>query len=132
MNVGRSKSGLPTITENGGGMTNTGYATIVCGSSGEKLKPLFVPRGYSNGVHAIFVVKPGITHLISASRGNWGETARVEKVIEIYENDCLITETIGEYENGDGNITDHFSTAVDAAIAKTKSYHCRSPFYIKD
>lgn len=64
--------------------------------------------------------------------GKWGESARVEKVIEIDENDCLITETVGEYENGDGNIPSCFLVAVDAAIAKSKSYHCRLPFYIKE
>ncbi len=73
MKAGRSKSGQPTTTENGGGMTNTGSATIVCGADGQKLKPLFIPRGYSNGDHAIFVIEPGKTHLIHASRDQGGE-----------------------------------------------------------
>jgi hypothetical protein len=130
MKVGRSKSGLPTVTESGGGMTNTGFATIVCGKNGERLKPLFVPRGYSNGDHAIFVVKPAETHLIRASRGKWGEGVSVEKVIKIDEDDSLITEVIGEYENGDGNIPLCFKVASAVALKKTRAYHCRSPHYI--
>lgn len=130
MKVERSKSNLPTVTENGGGMSNTGYATIVCGSNGKKLKPFFIPRGYSNGDHAIFVVKPGETHLAYASRGRHGEACRVEKVIGIDDDDELQTEMIGEYENGDGNIPPPFQSAVNAAIEKTKCYHCREAHFV--
>jgi hypothetical protein len=93
MKVSRSKSGLPTITENGGGMSNTGYATVICGANGQALKPLFVPRGYSNGDHAIFVVRPGETHLAHASRGKWGESVTIEKVTDIADDDILIVKT---------------------------------------
>lgn len=127
--VGRSKSGLATVTENGGGMTNTGFSTIVCGADGEKLKPLFVPRGYSNGDHAIFVVKPGETHLCHASRGRWGESVSVEKITGL-DDDTLLTEKVGDYENGDGDIPPAFKEAITAALRKAKAYHCRSPFYI--
>lgn len=129
MKVERSKSGLPTITENGGGMTNTGYATVVCGDRGEALKPLFVPRGYSNGDHAIFVVKPGETHLVHASRDRGGESCLVEKVISLTDDDSLVTELVGEYEDGDGNIPPPFQSAVDAAHRKTRCYHCRKAHY---
>ena len=39
-------------------------------------------------------------------------------------------ELIGEYENGDGNIPDEFSAAVEAALKKAFCYHCREPHYI--
>ena len=44
--------------EHGGGMTNTGFGTIVCGLSGKKLKPYYVPKSgnLSNGVHAYFSI----------------------------------------------------------------------------
>jgi hypothetical protein len=131
MKVSRSKSGLPTITENGGGMSNTGYATVICGANGQALKPLFVPRGYSNGDHAIFVVRPGETHLAHASRGKWGESVTIEKVTDIADDDILIVKTVGEYENGDGNIPAKFEIATDAALEKARCYHCREPHYVK-
>lgn len=131
MNVGRSKTGLPTITENGGGMTNTGYCTVVCGKNGEALKPLFVPRGYSNQDHAIFVARPGI-YLINASRDRGGETVIVERIKAIGTDDELITETIYEYENGDGNIPAKFQAAVDAALEKAHCYHCREPHFTQN
>lgn len=130
MKVGRSKSGLPTITENGGGMTNTGSATIVCGAEGQKLKTLFIPRGYSNGDHAIFVIEPGETHLVHGWRSRAGEGAIVEKVIGIDSDDNLEVAVVGEYENGDGNIPPNFQSAVDAALKKCRAYHCRSAHYI--
>ena len=127
--VGRSKTNLPTITESGGGMTNTGSTTIVCGGNGEKLKPLFVPRGYSNGDHAIFVVKEGFNHLVNASRGKWGERATIERIISINDDDSIDLETVGEYENGDGNVPDQFEMAVKAALEKSRCYHCRESHF---
>jgi hypothetical protein len=131
--VGRSKTGLPTITENGGGMTNTGSCQVVCGANGEALKPLFVPRGYSNGVHAIFVARPGL-HLVSSGRdrsGEWVTISRIEAIGTEDEPDELVTEDVYEYENGDGNIPEKFQAAADAALEKTNCYHCREPHWSK-
>ena len=129
MKAGRSKTGKPTIAESGGGSSNTGSATIICGASGEKLRPLFVPKGYSNGEHAIFVVVPGQTHIVQAGHSRSGEWARVERIAGL-KGDELILETVGEYEDGDGNIPDTFRDAVDAATRKAHSYHCRSAFFV--
>jgi hypothetical protein len=131
MNVERSKTGKPTVTENGGGMSNTGYATIICGNDGKRLKPIFVPRGYSNGEHAIFVIIPGQTCFVSATRNRRGENATICRITKINEDDTLEHEMIGEYENGDGNIPDNFQPAVTAALEKAKCYHCREAHYIK-
>ena len=128
MTVGRSKTGLPTITESGGGSSNTGYACIVCGPNGEKVKPLFVPRGYSNGDHAIFVARPGMC-IVSASHSRRGESAAVSRIVEII-GDELKLEAVGEWEDGDGNIPEQFEAAQSAAMSKAHDYHCRRAFYI--
>lgn len=130
MTIGRSKTGKPTITENGGGMTNTGSATIVCDADGQKLKPLFIPRGYSNGEHAIFVIEPGQTCFVNAGRSHQGDYATVYRIIKIKEP-SFETEILGKYENGDGDIPSKFQAAFTAALEKTKCYHCREPHYIK-
>lgn len=41
--------------EKGGGMTNTGSGTVVCGLSGKALRPYYVPKGYCNADHAHFL-----------------------------------------------------------------------------
>ena len=130
--VGRSKSGLPTITESGGGATNTGNADVICGPNGEKVKPLFVPRGYSNGDHALFVARVGM-HIVSASHSRRGESATVYKITAIGDGDRqddLVTDVVGEYEDGDGNIPDFLQAAVDAALEKSHCYHCRSAYFV--
>jgi len=129
--VGRSKTGLPTIAERGGGMTNTGNCMIVCGPSGERIKPLFVPRGYSNDVHAIFVARIG-DHIIEAGHNRGGENAtvwRIDGVGTADEPDKLVVTVVGEYEDGDGNIPAEFATAVEAAFQKSHCYHCREAHY---
>ena len=130
-NVKRSKSGLPTVVECGGGMSNTGNANIICGENGEQVKPLFVPRGYSNDVHAIFVAKQGM-HIVTAAHSRSGEYATVYKITAIGDGDRpddLVTVIIGEYQDGDGNIPAKFQAAVDAALEKAHCYHCREAHY---
>lgn len=135
MKVSRSKSGLPTLTENGGGMTNTGYATIITNEHGAPIKPLFVPRGYSNGNHAIFVARPGML-IVHASRSRGGESVRVERIVRIHPDgpgddaNLVTTEPVGEYENGDSNLPEFLTDAVQAALQKSRCYHCRSAHYI--
>ena len=131
--VGSSKSGLPTITENGGGYSNTGSCRIVTDSSGAAVKPLFVPRGYSNGDHAIFVSKIGM-HLVYASHDRGGELATVYRIIGIGTKnapDALVTEEIGGYRDGDSNAPANFESAIEAALGKSHCYHCREPHYIQ-
>jgi len=128
----RSKTGLPVIRECGGGSTNTGFAEVVAGVNGEALKPLFIPRGYSNAEHALFVARSGM-HLVQAEHGKWGESVTVRRVRGIgneEDTDILITELVAEYENGDGNIPDYLQAAADAALEKARCYHCREPHYI--
>jgi len=131
MKVERSKTGLATFCESGGGMTSTGSATVVCGMNGEKLKPLFVPRGYSNGKHAIFVVRPGM-YIINAGNSKAGERAVAHQILGIgttEDPDELVTIVVAEYENGDGNVPEQLQSAVEAALAKSNCYHCHSVFY---
>ena len=130
MKVGRSKTGLPTIMESGGGSTNTGSAQIVAGANGEKVKPLFIPRGYSNGDHAIFVVRPGML-LIDASHDRQGDRITVRRIIGVEkESEELLLEVIGEEENGDGNIDSHYADAAKAALNKAHCYHCHEAHYV--
>lgn len=135
MRVNRSKSGLPTLTECGGGATNTGSVTLIADGDGNPAKPLFVPKGYSNGDHAIFVVKPGMT-IVKAWRDRGGERVSVERITHIFPDDNgeqaneIVCAPVGEYENGDWNLPDSFERVVRIAIEKAHCYHCREAHFI--
>ena len=59
---------LPALWERGGGMTNTGGATIICGPQGRPKRPVYIRRAghLACDDHALFVVRPG-DHVIRAS-----------------------------------------------------------------
>lgn len=133
LKVGRSKTGLPTLCESGGGMTNTGSAVVICGTNGEKVKPLFVPRGYANSDHAIFVVCPGM-HVVEAYHDRGGERITVYRIDAIGvedDADSVKFHEVASWENGDGNLGDAFEAAATAALQKSYCYHCREAHYIE-
>lgn len=134
MSIKRSKTGLPIINEEGGGSTSTGNATICCGCNGEPLTPLFIPRGYCNGEHALFVAKVGV-FIVRATHSRRGESVRFHRIVQIGteedQNEIILEENVYEYEDGDGNIPEEFESAKQAALNKSHCYHCRCAHYYK-
>jgi len=126
--ISRSKTGLPVLSESGGGCTNTGSAQIICNEEGEALKPLFIPRGLFNGEHAYFVIKPKM-FVVEYSRDRNGYSVNIWQIKEVLQ-DRVLTTLAFEEENGDGNIPEFLRKAVKAAEEKAYDYHCRSPYYI--
>ena len=57
--INTTKSGLPSLSECGGGSTNTGYARIISSINGKRKKPIYIPTkgNLSNSDHAWFVIK---------------------------------------------------------------------------
>lgn len=132
MKVTRSKSGLPTLCESGGGSSNTGFSTVVVGPNGEPLKALYVPKGYSNGDHAIFVVTVGMI-VIHCGRDRIGENiegVRIDVIGIEGDPDEVATSPLFSWENGDGDVPEEFREAVDAAHEKAHCYHCREPHFL--
>ena len=133
MKVTRSKTGLPTLTESGGGMSNTGSARVIADERGDKVHPLFIPRGYANGDHAVFVVRPKML-IFTGDHGQWGyrvTVSRIERVgIDADPDELVLTETCSE-ENGDGNIPETLVPATVAVQEKMHCYHCREPHYVQ-
>lgn len=115
------------VTENGGGMTNTGSGTVVCGLSGKALRPYYVPRGghLANGTHAHFSV-PNACVTVTGYRH--------ENVVTIEEHkikrggNIALIET-KELWRGDieslPNLFGRFHVAAKAAVEKGNCYHCR-------
>lgn len=81
--------------EGGGGMSNTGGATIVASNNGEPLTPIYV-RGkgqLSCAGHALFVVEQG-TLVVRASHHREDFTIRVGTLGRIFRfGDCELRET---------------------------------------
>lgn len=128
--ITRSRTGLPVVSEHGGGATNSGSSTIIAGENGEALKPLFVPRGSCGGDHALFVAKKGMW-IIQASHGRNYEDVFCYQVKSIQKDDVLC-KLVYVYENGDGDIPDWLQDAASAALKKSHAYHCRYACYIKE
>jgi hypothetical protein len=131
-----TKKGFPALWEEGGGATNTGNAIIVAGPQGEPLRPIYI-RGWGPlacGQHALFVIREGY-HVISVSR--WRDDYKIEvfriTAIDV-ENKKATVELLCEFSQGewDKEPPDSLSAAINAAIKKSKCYHCRSPHYIVD
>lgn len=120
----------PPLLKMVGGETDTGRAVIITGSAGEPVKPMSIPRGYSNGNHAVFIAKVGM-HILCAIRGDRFENVSCYRIIAIGSKnnpDALVTEEIV----GNSNAPDIFEPAIKAALSKINCYNCRKPHYISD
>jgi hypothetical protein len=126
------------LWESGGGYTNTGEAQIIAGPHGEKLKPVYVrTKGHrANGQHALFVVQPKY-HVIQV--GYWNKqdppydirVYQITKIVEFQPNPDfsdkqLLAVAVKSTEES------KLKEAIDAAIAKTRCYHCRTPHWAGD
>ncbi len=116
-------------SEHGGGMTNTGSGTVVCGLSGKALRPYYVPKGYSNAEHAFFSVPNAVVTIKGRRRDNnitikEGRIAREGNLAWIEEKELWS----GELETLP-DIFVRFQAAAEAAYQKGNCYHCRCVHY---
>lgn len=123
-----SKSGLPTISENGGGLSRRGKCQIIAGRNGERIKPLYEPnRKYFGQDHAIFVACEGML-VAWASYWHGVDNVTIYRIESVIQKDgkylAKIVEVCGE-RGGDGNIPPELRDFADAAIGKVHCYHCR-------
>jgi len=136
--ISRSKKGHPCLWQCGGGASNTGHSTIICGQNFEALKPLYV-RGsgtLSNSEHSLHVVGVGF-HIIKTTHHRRDFVVRVYKIVAI-NDDSADAELIAEFSENEWDANGEqlwssnpqFVAAVSAAEDKAMCYHCRSPHYI--
>lgn len=124
---------LLNVAECGGGATNTGKSTIVCGTSGEALNPYYIPKGghLSCGEHAFFAVRDGVVTIEGLRPGNF-LTIKEHRIIRD-SNTAWIESTVlwtGWMEDLPV-MFDYFEAAIDAAILKAHCYHCREPHFVE-
>ena len=133
INCSLSKYGLPTLTENGGGSTNTGSAVIIASSKGSKKKPIYIPTkgDLSNRDHAFFVVKEGDKY-VEVNHQNHDFTINVYEIETINVNEKEVTLKLLESYSEDNFLEYSHSTfkeAIKHGINKSTTYHCRFPFF---
>lgn len=120
------------ITEHGGGYTSTGWATIVCGLKGERLKPYFIPtRGHlACGDHAFFSLR-GKFVVVEANRKTTTVSIKYISPEMVNGKAKIIADKIWEGMLEElPDLYSCFKEAATAALNKARCYHCRSPFYI--
>jgi hypothetical protein len=118
---------LINVEESGGGLTNTGVGTIVCGMSGKALFPYHVPKkgNLACGVHAYFAIPFKVVTISGSCKEDnisiWkhkiecsGDTVWIESEL-LWEGD--LNELPDKYSN--------FQAGAKAARAKSNCYHCR-------
>jgi len=117
-----SKSGLPCLWENGGGLSNTGHAQVIADHNGYPKRPICV-RTHGDlacGNHALIPVREG-DHIVTAKRYHDKVALTVERITAIDQDTATV---VSEQEP-------ICYDAIAAAIAKASDYHCRSAKYIK-
>ena len=118
----RSKSGLACLWECGGGLTNTGGARLVTSPTGKPKRAIHIRThgDLCNDNHALIPVKVGDC-VVSVDR-HWDKVSiKVERITAI-DGDTATLERTDDLISYD---------AIQAAVAKSKDYHCREPYYIQ-
>lgn len=119
--ITRSQSGTPCIWESGGGYSNTGIAQIITDGQGNPKSAIHV-RTHGDLAckeHALIPIREG-DHIVTVNR-HWDRVAiKVEFIASIQEDTATVVPE-----------TDPICyDAIEAAVAKSRDYHCRTPYYI--
>jgi hypothetical protein len=124
--------------ESGGGMTNTGFASVCCDRDGIPFVPYYVPTSghLACRTHAYFSIPAServTVVVVSASKGDSTLKINSYHLHECVDRTIEIRESIiwKGYFNELPETADRFTRAVNAAMAKVRCYHCREPHFIR-
>lgn len=132
-----SKSNIPTLTESGCGMTNTGEARIIANNKGNEKKAIYVfTKGHrSCADHAIIPIqKDDIIVEAYRQRDNYLIQLNQIQSINIPKEEVKVREICTWNSEKNAQIPSKclpFKRAINAAIEKTNIYHANTPIYIK-
>ena len=127
-----SNNGRPCLWEKGGAERNSGEATIICGSNGEKKEA--IKKGHEScGEHALIPVGSNDIVIIAEQR-------RGEYKIQVYKIHTITLPTNGtpiaqiekiyEFDGvWDQDPPDFLDSAINAAFHKGQDYHCRAVYF---
>lgn len=128
----RSKKGLPCLIEQGGSCRNTGDAMVIAGRSGERKRAIYVYKhGHlSNSYHAIIPINVGDWVIkVARHRENYEIFVYSVSCIDVQEAELTL---FYEFSTGEWNkpVPEYLDEAVDTAVKKAFTYHCREAMYI--
>lgn len=118
-------------TENGGGKTRTGRATVVCSPGGRPMRPYFMPgKGHlACGTHAFFAVS-NVVVTVTSLRLDPNFLIEKHRIcvqgnVAAIRTQRLWYGTIEELPK----VYERFGAAAEAALEKSDCYHCRCVHY---
>jgi hypothetical protein len=133
----KTKKGLPALWEEGGGMSNTGNARVICDSEGYRKKPVYIRTGghlaLSN--HALFVLREGdIVVDVQRHHDDFDISVKQIRKIKTDAEGRLVAEaeTLAHFDQGEWDnedIASKYQDAITSAREKSRCYHCREPHY---
>jgi hypothetical protein len=129
-----TKSGLPSLSERGGGDDKGGHARIISSANGRRKKPIYISTkgNLINNDHAWFVIKEGEI-IVNVLRKGDDLDIKVYRVKEVNNNqiECELIESY--YGEGiEGYLDSQYFDAIEAGIYKSKTYHAHKPIYYYD
>lgn len=134
-----SKSGLPTLSECGGGMTNTGDCRLIASPYYNKMKPIHIPTGgqLANASHAIFAIRENCIVLEGTRQRDdfHFDIYKVTDIETVLDSPVIHLELINSYDMGDWEhiLPSEAVKFVASAMDKMNDYHCRTPYwYLSD
>lgn len=131
-----SKRGLPCLWEEGGANSNTGGCTIIGDTNCRPKKPIYIAtRGHlSNGDHALIPVRTNDI-VVQCSQWRHDFTINIYKIISFnLEEKEATLELRNSFDMGewDYDLLQKYVEIVEVAKNKSTSYHCRTPYFIKE
>lgn len=121
-----TKGGWPALWERGGALSRRGSATVITESDGSKPRPILVRnRGHlACGRHALVGLRAGM-YIINAGRSGAVEIKRIKRIG--VQGDKALAE-VEEVDNS--SIPSELQPAVQAALKKADTYHCRYAVWV--
>jgi len=118
----------PCLWEWGGGFTNTGECELICNSLGYPKESVCI-RHNANSYHALIPIQIGDL-VINCSHHAEDFKISVSQVTNITQR-ITTTKCLYIYKDGGWNIDppDYLESVLDAAMAKSTDYHCRTVYY---
>lgn len=121
-----TRGGWPALWECGGALSRRGSATVITESDGSKPRPILVRnRGHlACGRHALVGLRAGM-YIINAGRSGAVEIKRIKRIG--VQGDKALAE-VEEVDNS--SIPSELQPAVQAALKKADTYHCRYAVWV--
>ena len=134
--IERTKKGYPAFWEAGGGLTNTGEATIITNKDGQPKKAIYVRRRglLANARHALVILEVG-DYIIEANHHRRDFVIEIFRVLDFEDKEeetYAVIEQVNCFSRGewDAELPAYLEPAVQAAMQKATCYHCRKPHFI--